>query len=149
LLAENKTVDITPQISVTPITVPHRGEYSETVAFKIVGPNRSILFLPDIDKWSRWEKPIEEILAKVDVAFLDATFFADGEIPGRNMSEIPHPFVQESIERFQPLNAETRAKIHFIHLNHTNPALDPTGDAAKQIQRAGMNLAEQGKCYGL
>lgn len=137
------------QPTVTPIVVPHRGEYTETVGFVIKTPGKSVLYLPDIDKWSRWETKIEHVLERVDMALIDATFFRNGEIPGRDMSEIPHPFVEESLLRFQGLSAAERAKIHFIHLNHTNPALDPTSSAAEQIKKAGMNLAEQGKVYSL
>ena len=135
--------------TVTPILVPHRGEFTETVGFVIRTSGKSVLYLPDIDKWSRWETKIEAVLKEVDLAFLDATFFRNGEIPGRDMSEIPHPFVEESLLRFQGLPAAERAKIHFIHLNHTNPALDPNSNAAAQIRKAGMNLAVQGKVYSL
>ncbi|MEL7496790.1 MAG: MBL fold metallo-hydrolase [Planctomycetota bacterium] len=148
-LAAGKAVKLTDRVQVTPIEVPHRGEFSETVGFLIKTDGQSVLYLPDIDKWSRWETKIEEVLRTVDLAFLDATFFQDGEIPGRNMSEIPHPFVEESLLRFQGLPASERAKIHFIHLNHTNPALDENSNAAQQIRRAGMHLAKQGEIYSL
>lgn len=149
LLESVKAVELSKRVSVTPISVPHRGEFSETVGFIIKTKDRSALYLPDIDKWSRWERKIEDVLAKVDIAFIDATFFQNGEIKGRDMSEIPHPFIEESLLRFQPLSAIERNKIHFIHLNHTNPALDATSPAAEQIRRAGMHLAEQGKAYSL
>ena len=142
-------VVLNERLSLTALSVPHRGEYSETVAFVVRGPQRSVLYLPDIDKWSRWERSIETLLGEVDIAFLDATFFANGEIAGRDMSQIPHPFVEESIVRFQPLDAETRKKVHFIHLNHSNPALHLDSQAAEHIRRAGLNLAEQGAVYGL
>ena len=79
--------------------MPHRDEYSETVGFLIRGPRRRVAFIPDIDKWERWSRPIEEAVAGCDVAYLDGTFFADGELPGRDMAEIPHPFVVESLRR--------------------------------------------------
>ncbi len=145
----NQKIKLNQQISITPIMVPHRGEYTETVGFVVETTGKSVLFLPDIDKWSRWETKIEKVLESVDIAFLDATFFANGEIPGRDMSQIPHPFVEESLLRFRSLDATERNKIHFIHLNHTNPALNPNGKAADQIRRAGMNLAVQGKVYSL
>ena len=69
------------------------------------------------------ETDINELLTQVDYAFLDATFFEEGEI-SRPMSEVPHPFVVESIKRFESLTAEEKNKIYFIHLNHTNPARD-------------------------
>ncbi|CAM2063772.1 Lactamase-B domain-containing protein [Sulfidibacter corallicola] len=142
-LADGQKVELTENLSVTPFMVPHRDEYTETVGYFIEGPNRAALFIPDIDKWEKWETPIERWLAKVDVAYLDATFFAEGEIPGRNMNEIPHPFIVESMDRFAKLSPEQRGKVRFIHLNHTNPAIRPDGDARRQIERRGFAVAEE------
>lgn len=140
LTAETK-VRLNDRITITPLRVPHREEYSEVVGFRIVGPNKSVLFIPDIDKWERWDRRIEELLAEVDVAYLDGTFYADGEILGREMSQIPHPFIRESMKRFESLPPEQRLKIRFIHLNHTNPALDPKSPAARAIREAGFWVA--------
>ncbi|MFP6882038.1 MAG: MBL fold metallo-hydrolase [Roseibacillus sp.] len=148
-LADGVTVKLNDRLSLTPMLVPHRDEYSETVGFRVTGPDRSILYLPDIDKWTRWKTKIEEVLQTVEVAYLDGTFFADGELPGRDMSKIPHPFIAESIERFSKLDASERAKVRFLHLNHTNPALDPESDAAKAIEKAGHHVAKQGERVGL
>ena len=74
-LEANVEVELTSNLIVTPILVPHRDEFSETVGFKIVGPERSALFIPDIDKWEKWELDIVTEVEKVDYAFLDATFF--------------------------------------------------------------------------
>lgn len=127
----------------------HRDEFSETVGFEISGPNHSIFFLPDIDKWERWETAIETVVQRVDCAFLDATFFDNRELPGRDMSQIPHPFIVETMQRFQSLDASDRSKIRFIHLNHSNPALLPDSDAAGQIRRAGMTIAGLNDRFGL
>jgi pyrroloquinoline quinone biosynthesis protein B len=140
-LQPRQPVALNERIQVRPLTVPHRDEYSETVGFEVAGPQHSVLFLPDIDKWERWDTAIEDVLARVDCAWLDATFYDEGELPGRDMGEIPHPFVVETMQRFQPLAASQRSKVHFIHLNHSNPALDPASDAARQVQRGGMNIA--------
>ena len=142
-------VHLAPGLSATPILVPHRDEYSDTVAFRIDGPARSLLYLPDIDKWSRWDRSIEDLIATVEVALLDGTFYADGEIPGRSMEDIPHPFVSESIERFAPLPAWERAKIRFTHLNHTNPLALPDGEAQRAVRDAGMAVAHDGQAFGL
>ena len=143
-LAPGESVRLSPNIEVTAIPVPHRQEFADTVAFRVTGPNRSLLYLPDIDKWERWNVPIEEVIATVDVALLDGAFFADGEIPGRSMADIPHPFISESLARFASLPEEERAKVLFTHLNHTNPAADPTSAAARSVRKAGMGIAEDG-----
>lgn len=106
------------RISVEPLVVPHRDEYSETVGFIVRGPSRAILWLPDIDKWEKWSTPLESVLARVDVAYLDGTFHDAGELPRRDLKEIPHPLIVETLAR---LDAAARKKVRFIHLNQSNP----------------------------
>jgi pyrroloquinoline quinone biosynthesis protein B len=145
-LEERTRVQLNDRIAAIPYLVPHRQEYSEVVGFVIEGPNRSVLYIPDIDKWEHWDKQgtrVEDLIAKVDVAFLDGTFYANGEIPGRDMSGFPHPFITQSMERFGTLPPEERAKIRFIHLNHTNPALNPESEACKTIEEKGFAVAEE------
>jgi pyrroloquinoline quinone biosynthesis protein B len=145
-LQENVPVELTPEVRIAPFHVPHRQEYSEVVGFRIQGPRRAILFLPDIDRWEDLDAlgvRIEGLIQDVDVAYLDATFYSDGEIPGRDMSGFPHPFITRSMERFAALPAPERDKIRFIHLNHTNPALDARNDARRAIESRGFHVAEE------
>jgi pyrroloquinoline quinone biosynthesis protein B len=147
-LVAGEPVQLNPDLKVTPILVPHRQEYSEVVGFRIEGPKVSVLFIPDIDSWTQWDAQgtrIEDEIAKVDVAYLDGTFFANGEIPGRDMSGFPHPFISTSLARFAALPASERAKIRFIHLNHTNAALWPDTDARRKITQAGSRVADEGE----
>lgn len=144
-LVPQRPFSLTPDLIITPIPVPHRDEITDTFAYKISGPSRSLLYIPDIDKWSRWERKIEDLIAEVDLALLDGTFFADGEIPGVSMAAIPHPFIEESMQRFATLPATERAKVVFIHLNHTNPAIRPENEAAQRVIEAGMRIAVQGE----
>lgn len=138
-------VRLNDRLTVTPFLVPHRQEFSEVVGFRIDGPRRSALFIPDIDGWEEWDAEgtrIEDMLADVDIAFLDATFYAEGEIPGRDMSGFPHPFITHSMERFGPLPSAVRGRVRFIHLNHTNPALWAESEARRSIEAAGFHVAE-------
>lgn len=147
LLADEAVV-LNERLKVTPIRVPHRQEYSEVVGYRIEGGKASVLFIPDIDSWTQWDgegRRIEDEIAKVDVAYLDGTFFANGEIPGRDMSGFPHPFISLSLARFAALPAARRAKIRFIHLNHTNPALWPETAARRAVEAAGSRVAEEGE----
>lgn len=151
VMKPNHATPLNERLSLTPILVPHRDEYSETVAFVIAGPQIRVLFLPDIDRWElldAWGTRIEELLASVDVAYLDATFFDRNELPGRNMTLVPHPTITESMERFAKLPETERRKIRFIHLNHTNPALDPNTAARQAIAEAGYAVAEEGEVVG-
>lgn len=138
---DTTTVVLTPNLTVTPFTVPHRDEYSETVGFTIIGPNKSALFIPDIDKWNKWDTDIIEAISKVDYAFLDGTFYDGAEINNRDISEIPHPFISESLESFKDLSEDEKNKIYFIHFNHTNPVLIEDSEQRKEILDAGFNVA--------
>ena len=144
-LTNKGTIRLNDRISITPYLVYHRDEYSETAGFLIEGPQRKVFYLPDIDKWNRGDIIIEDMISLVDVAYLDATFFDEKELPGRNMEDIPHPFIVESMEQFADLENSQKKKIHFIHLNHTNPALIHGSAAAEMIWKNGFKIAEQGE----
>ena len=141
-LKNEQPIELTKNVMVTPFLVPHRDEFSETVGYVIEGPDKKVLFIPDIDKWSKWEKDIREVVKQVDYAFLDASFFDSEEINNRDISEIPHPFVIESLELFEGLSEVEKEKIHFIHFNHTNPLLDQTSTASKKVLSNGYQIAQ-------
>ena len=147
-LKNDSVIRLNTKIKITPILVPHRDEYSETVGYKIDGNNRSALFIPDIDKWHIWNRDIIEEVKKVDYAFLDASFFRDGEI-SRPMSEIPHPFTTETTSLFENETVQTKSKIYFIHFNHTNPAILDSHHLKDSIMNLGFNFAKEGDIFGL
>ena len=148
-ISPESAIDLGSALRVEALRVPHRDEFSDTMAFRIRGPRRSVLYLPDIDKWETLSPSIESLIEGVDLALLDGTFFGADEVPGRSMAEIPHPFIEESMRRFAGLSAEQRRKVRFIHLNHGNPAMDPDGSAAGAVRAAGLGLAEQGELIDL
>ena len=138
-----QTVNLSKDLKVIPIKVPHRDEYSETVGYKILGKTKKVLFIPDIDKWSEWERDIIKEVKKVDYALIDGTFYNGSEL-NRDMSEIPHPSIEETISLFlnEPLNE--RNKIYFIHINHTNPILTNKNNIKSNIENFGFNIAQRG-----
>ncbi|MTB52263.1 MBL fold metallo-hydrolase [Lewinella sp. W8] len=140
-LRDGRAVTLDGQVVVTPFLVPHRDEYSETVGYRISGPRKTAIFLPDIDKWEKFATDINRLIESVDYAFLDATFFDAAELNTRDISQIPHPFVVESLARFASLSAEDRNKVHFIHFNHTNRLLDPRAEETRRVEAAGMHVA--------
>jgi len=140
---KNKKITISKNLIIVPFTVPHRDEFSETVGYKIIGPNKSALFIPDINKWSLWDKDIVAEVKDVDYAFLDATFFKDGEV-NRSMDEIPHPFIVETINLFKNESIQVKNKIHFIHFNHTNISLQYKNPVIDSIRKLGYNFARFG-----
>ena len=144
LMEADQPIQLTSNLRVIPLKVPHRDEFSETVGFRIETAEKSLLFIPDIDKWPLWDRDIRAEVARVDVALLDATFYKDGELPNRNMSEIPHPFVAETISLFSPLPESEKRKVKFIHFNHTNPLIFE-GPEREQVKKLGFGVATEGE----
>jgi pyrroloquinoline quinone biosynthesis protein B len=135
---DNADVDL-GGVRVRAIEVPHRNEHADTVGYLIEGPRRKALYVPDIDRWTSWDRDLRATVESVDHALLDATFFSGDELPGRDMSKVPHPLVTETMERLDGLGA----KVRFIHLNHTNRLLDDPSPAQTRgfgVAREGMTL---------
>jgi pyrroloquinoline quinone biosynthesis protein B len=137
---------LTNKISIQTFIVPHRDEYSETAGFKINTKNKSYLFIPDIDKWSKWSSAIKDMVKQVDLAFLDGTFYDINELTNRKIDEVPHPFVSETMKLFELETLEIKSKIVFIHFNHTNPLLW-SKEKRKNILQKGFGFAKQGSQY--
>lgn len=144
-LLDNAVAELGEGVRVRALRVPHRAEYTDTTAYRIEGPRRTILYLPDADPWERWARPVEELLAGVDVALLDGCFFSLGELPGRDLASIGHPLIELSLDRF----AKATTRIYFTHLNHSNPALDPAGPERRLIEGRGFRLLEDGDEFDL
>ena len=117
-------------VQVTALKVPHRDEYSDTVGYILQGPRTRALFIPDIDRWEKWDRPVRELADTVDLAFLDGTFASPTEV-NRNIEEIPHPMMPAT----RALLKGSRARLWFIHVNHTNAELD-----AADVVREGMTF---------
>ncbi|SDE25322.1 MBL fold metallo-hydrolase [Pedobacter soli] len=132
--------------TVTAFTVPHRDEFSETAGFKINTPTKKYLFIPDIDKWSKWDKNIIAEVKNVDVAMVDATFYSNTELANRSIAEVPHPLVTETTELFKHETAAVKRKLYFIHFNHTNPLLW-SAQAQQALQAQGFNLVKQDQIF--
>lgn len=148
-LSADSTMVLSRAFSITPFLVPHRDEFSETAGFRVKGAEKSLLFIPDIDKWEKWDKNLKSEISKVDLAFLDGTFFENGELPGRDMSEIPHPFVSETMKILENEAPESKAKIRFIHFNHTNPLNFPDQKARDKVREKGFEIAVEGEITDL
>jgi pyrroloquinoline quinone biosynthesis protein B len=141
-LAEDKAVFLTENLSLFSLPVPHRDEFTDTLGFIVSGKEKKLLYIPDIQGWEEWSRPIEEVIKDVDIAILDGTFYSGEEFPGRDLSKIGHPFIVESMERLSGLVKDK--KIYFSHLNHSNLALPPEGNPFKTIHDNGFALAEEG-----
>ena len=131
-------------IYITPFQVPHRDEYSETAGYIIKGKNKKALFIPDIDKWEKWDRDLSQLTQEFDFLLIDATFYDSKEI-NRDIREIPHPLVTETLDLLSGLSTENRNKVYFIHMNHTNMMLDPDSELSKLVTSKGFNIARLGQ----
>jgi pyrroloquinoline quinone biosynthesis protein B len=143
-LAAGQPLRLSPRLAVTPRAVPHRDEYSDTLAFHIEGPARRLLYCPDTDAWDRWDRDVREIVTGVDVALLDGTFFSAGELPGRDLAEIPHPLAADTATRLAGVDCDVR----LIHLNHSNPLHRP-GPARDWLAARGLGVGLPGDRWRL
>jgi len=137
-----------PGVSVRAIAVPHRDEFSDTMAYVIKGPNRRVLFVPDVDAWERAPGLLSKLLTDVDVAYLDGTFYDGSELPERNLSEIRHPMILRTMDMLADVAREHPGRIRFLHLNHTNPALHDEQIRAS-ITARGFAIAVMGERQSL
>ena len=142
-LVAGQQIALNSALKVTPFLVPHRDEFTETVGFEIMGRHKKAVFIPDIDKWGKWPTSLPEVIRHADYVLLDATFYRNGEL-ARDMAEVPHPFVEETIKLLQSLPAPERAKVYFIHFNHTNPLLNPDSPERREVLRQGFKVADEG-----
>jgi pyrroloquinoline quinone biosynthesis protein B len=143
-LQDNYPIDIFKDVKITPFQVPHRNEYSETVGYRIQSSHHSVIYIPDIDSWDRWDTDINELIKKSDIALLDGTFYDKTELKNRDVSAIPHPSIRESIKYFSALDKMDRKKVNFIHLNHTNNVLREGSEARKDVIQQGFQIAYDG-----
>jgi pyrroloquinoline quinone biosynthesis protein B len=146
----NKTIQTSEFLSITPIPVPHRNEWTDTHAFIIKGKEKSILYLPDHDTW---EETLESLgketifewfeSLEVDIFFIDGTFWSSNELKRQN--EVPHPPILETIQRLN--NSNKRFDVRFIHLNHSNPLLNPESKETKILQDSGYKICVEGEIF--
>jgi len=148
VLELERPTHLAEDLSVTALQVPHRDEYSDTLGFVFQGSRRSLLYLPDIDRWDQWDRRIEDVVAEVDIALLDSTFYSAAELPGRNQSEVPHPLIIDTMERLGPLARSDRSII-LTHLNSSNPVLDLDGSEREAVLAAGFEIARAGQTHPL
>jgi pyrroloquinoline quinone biosynthesis protein B len=141
-LAPATSHELAPGLNLVPVRVPHRDEFTDTLAFIIQTSQTKLFYCPDIDGWDNF--PLEEMLRRVDHALLDGTFFSADELPGRDISEIPHPLARDTARRAGGRGSQ----VWLIHLNHTNPLHDP-GPERAEIEAQGVSVGEQGQRWAL
>ena len=132
------------------IPVPHRSELGDTAAIIIKGKRKNILFMPDQDSWKETldyysKKNIRDFLKMFDIdeALIDGTFWSTDELPGRDISKIPHPTIKDSIKLLGQ-KKEKDPGISFLHLNHSNPVNDLGSKQRKIVEKNGWKISKMG-----
>lgn len=136
-----------PGLVAEAVAVPHRDEYTDTVAYIITAPSgKKALYLPDIDGWDDWDVA-DEVVAEVDVAVLDGTFYDENEMLGRLLAEVPHPFVVDTVARFE----DYRQTTHLVlsHLNRSNALCDDESQQSAWVRSQGFAVAWDGMALEL
>ena len=137
------------------IPIPHRSELGDNAAIIIKAEEKSILFMPDQDSWGdtldyHSKDNIRDFLKKFDIdeALIDGTFWSMDELPRRDISKIPHPTIQETI---QLLGKKRKGdpEISFLHLNHSNPVNDLGSEQRKVVEGNGWKISEMGDVLNL
>lgn len=142
-VSDGQSIRITPDLHITPVAVEHRGEFTDTFAFFIQGPDRSLLYCPDIDRWPVADPRWDTFCQKCSELLADATFYSPDELPGRDLGQIPHPFVVETLDRLAPIAKKTT----LIHLNHSNPLFDPGSPQSDVVRGAGFRVGSVGQRF--
>ncbi len=137
--------DLDAGVRVTPFSVPHRDEDSDTVAFAIEGPRHAVLYVPDTDAWATWSDAARAALEKCDTALIDGTFFAAGELPGRDVARIGHPLIPATMDLLQDRVRSGRLRVLFTHINHSNRTLEPASPERRAVEYRGFSLADDGQ----
>ena len=148
-ITENKTNQLSDNLSIASFLVPHRNEMSETVGYNIKTKDTSIIYIPDIDAWSDWDTNIIDVIKKHDLLFIDGTFYNKNELKNRNMKNVPHPSVLESMELFKDLDYRDKNKIYFTHLNHTNKLLQIDSIEHKQLLKKHFNVLKDEMVFNI
>lgn len=137
-------VELSPNLYLKAVPVPHRGEFGDTLAFVARGSARQLFYCPDVDSWDLWEHDLRRWVAEMDVALLDGTFFSADELPERDLSHIPHPLVTDTAQRLAGVSSE----VWLIHLNHSNPLHRP-GPERDWLEKRGIGVGVVGTRWRL
>ena len=144
----NRKLQLADHLEVEALEVPHREEFTDTIGFIFTGPKKSLLYIPDIDRWEELVPSIEELAERVDILLLDGSFWDPGrELSARDPSKIPHPPMPETMRRLSSF--ADRRRIYFTHLNHTNPAWDKDSPERARIEESGFGIVEEGDRFDL
>jgi len=148
-IEEKHNINLSADLTISSFLVPHRNEMSETVGYNIKTKDNSIIYIPDIDAWSDWDKNIINVVKGNDLIFIDGTFYDKRELKSRSIQDVPHPSIIESIELFKDLDKINKNKIYFTHFNHTNIVLNKKSHQYKNLLNNNFNVLEDKQIFNI
>lgn len=86
-----------------------------------------------------------QVVESVDIAFLDGCFYSAAELPGRDIKQIPHPMITDTMQQLHGLDLKQHLVV-MIHLNHTNPVWRD-GPQRQHCLAADLQLGKQASIY--
>lgn len=96
---------------------------------------------------------LARLIANADLALLDGTFYTDDELqsqglPAKPASAMGHLAIDGPSGTLQRIAADA-GRCVLVHVNNTNPILDPTSTAFASIAAAGARVAMDGDVFEL
>jgi pyrroloquinoline quinone biosynthesis protein B len=109
---------------------------------------RSVLVAP---VFASIDERLEKLIRSADLALLDGTFFTEDELqslglPAKAASAMGHLAVGGSGGTLERI-AGGGTRCVFVHVNNTNPLLDPGSRAYAEVAQAGHHVANDGDSY--
>ena len=149
VIQEDHPIKLKNDSLISPFLVPHRNEMSETVGYKIQSNKKSVIYLPDIDSWEDWDNDIITLVKNNNHLFIDGTFYSKNEIQDRNILNIPHPPIAETVQKLLTLDVKEKNKIFFTHLNHSNVIIHENRSETIDLINEGYGVAFDGQTINI
>lgn len=87
----------------------------------------------------------DQVVRSVDIAFLDGCFYSAAELPGRDITQIPHPLITDTAQR---LGDVAPKHVVMLHMNHSNPCYRDGPERRFAVDK-GLDIGQQGDVYEL
>ena len=118
----------------------------EAVSALVFSGRKTVVYAPCVEALT---PQLEELLSGADLALVDGTFFHDDELAqlgfgpntARSMGHVPVGCADGSAQWLAKLPTPS---IRYIHINNTNPLLDPDSPERAWIRAMGLDLADDG-----
>lgn len=119
------------------------GGDGDSVAYEISGEAGTLVIAPDVGALTA---ELRDAIGRAEAVLFDGTFWSREELReidprARSAEEMGHLPIRESLPVMAELGARVKA---YIHINNTNPMLDPRSAEHAQMREAGVAIATDG-----